>query len=401
MASFDDQCHWPEGDILKLLDSIKDNISSDDFRAFKKTQEDINWDKVAFENFSGKMCKQKWMEISQNLRKFRTLTELVLEAKELFKKPCKRTVKQHPDFPKRPLTAYLRFYKEQHAKYCQMYPEYSNQQLTKVLAEKYHQLPMEVKQRYIQDFQKEKQDFQKKITQFRETHPGVRHPKKSVEPRSHQIKVPKKPQGDMKSVKSPLKMKLPKTVSSHTMFQGEPKKPPMNGYQKFHQDSWSSPALHYLSFRERYVEISRRWHRVPLDQKELYNRQAEELQKQYWVKLKHWLQNLSPEEFAAYNEAKASCGKRKSRATSAGTSLKSGQTDMHSSSAKERQVRPGKVKRLLEPGTDSSDTTTGHDGGSQAIRQKMTENDKEEDSSSSSYSSSSDEDDDYLPRRNL
>ena len=56
------------------------------------------------------------------------------------------------------------------------------------------------------------------------------------------------------------------------------------------------------------VEISRRWQWVPQDQKELYKKQAEELQTQCKVDLDLWLRALSPEEYAAYKEeAYAKC----------------------------------------------------------------------------------------------
>ncbi|OBS71709.1 hypothetical protein A6R68_13713 [Neotoma lepida] len=348
MASLDKEHQWSQGDILKLLECIKNNIPSDDSRAFKKTQEDLEWGKVAFKHFSGEMCKQKWMQISHNLRKFRTLSELVLEATEHMKQPLKR--KKHPDFPKRPLTAYLRFYKEQRANYCQLYPEYNNQQLTKLLAEKYNQLPEEIKERYIQDFKKEKQDFQEKLTKFKKNHPDVEHYKKSVVPRSQETKVPKKSQRDMENVK------------------------------------------------ERWVEISRQWQRVPKSLKERYNCQAEELQRQYWVEMDLWLKGLSPEEYTAYREAKATCSKRKNLSMSGGRSPKFGQTDQQSTSAEELQARPGEMQGLLAPGTDSSETIRGADGGSQAFRQNMME-ENNEDSSSSSDSSSTDEDeeDGHLP----
>ena len=42
----------------------------------------MDWEKVAFKDFSGEMCKLKWLEVSHKVRKFHTLKELVLEAKE-------------------------------------------------------------------------------------------------------------------------------------------------------------------------------------------------------------------------------------------------------------------------------------------------------------------------------
>ncbi|XP_021062360.1 upstream-binding factor 1-like protein 1 [Mus pahari] len=405
MASLDNQGLWSEIDILKLLECMKHNIPSDDSREFQKSQTDLDWSKVAFGLFSGEMCKQKWMEISCNLRKFRTLTELVQEAKELMKKTHKnKIVKEHPDQPKRPLTAYLRFYKEQRAKYCQMYPKYSNAQLTKILAEKYHRLPAEIKQRYIMDFKKEKQDFQKKMSQFKKNHPVSGHPKKSEVPQRYPTKVPMKSQRDMKNIKSLVKTELPKTVSSGMKFQGEPRKPPMNAYHKFHQDSWSSPELRHLSFRKRWVEIGRRWHQVPENEKEHYSKQVERLQKQYRVKLDLWLKRLSPEEYAAYKEAKATCGKRKNMGMSGGRSPKFGRTDdLQSSSEKGLQLKPSEVEELLDPGTDSSETIRGHHDSSQSSRQDITdesEEEEEEDSSTSSDPSSTDEDDENLPQGN-
>ncbi|XP_028719394.1 upstream-binding factor 1-like protein 1 [Peromyscus leucopus] len=376
MASLDKDYPWSQEDILKLLECIKKNIPSDDSTSFKKTQEDLDWGKVAFKHFSGKMCKQKWMQLSHTLRKFRTLSELVLEASEHMKQQPKR--KKHPDFPKRPLTAYMRFYKEQRAKYSQRYPKYNNSQLAKLLAEKYNQLPGEIKEKYIQDFQKKKRDFEEKVTKFKRSHPDVEHYKykKSVVLRSQETKVPKKSQRNMENMKSPPKTDLPKTSPSVMKFQGEPKKPPMNGYHKFHQDSWSSLELRHLPLRERWVEMSRRWHRVPKSQKEHYNSQAEELQKQYWVDMDLWLKGLSSEEYAAYREAKATYGKGKNFAMS-------GQTYQQSASAEEQQNRSREMQGLLTPGTDSSETIEGADGGSQVSRQNMMEDGKEEDSSSS------------------
>ena len=77
----------------------------------------------------------------------------------------------------------------------------------------------------------------------------------------------------------------------------------MNGYHKFHQDLWLSRELKVVPPRECMVEISRRWQWVPQDQKELYKKQAEELQTQYKVDLDLWLRTLPPEEYAAYREA--------------------------------------------------------------------------------------------------
>lgn len=175
----------------------------------------------------------------------------------------------------------------------------------------------------------------------------------------------------------------------------------MNAYHKFHQDSWSSPELRHLTFRERWVEISRRWHRVPEEQRDHYSSQVEKLQKQYWVELDLWLKRLSPEEYAAYKEAKATYGKRKNMDMSGGRRAKFAPTDdLQSSSEKGLQVKPEEEEELLDPGTDSSDTEQSHHGGSQASKQDTADDSEEEDPSTSSESSSTDEDDEILPQQN-
>ena len=260
----------------------------------------MDWEKVAFKGYSGEMCKLKWLEISKKIRKFRTLTEIVLEAKEHFKNPYKsEKLKKHPDLPKKPPTAYLRFFMEKRAQYSQMHPELNNIELTKLLSKKYKELPEQMKLKYVQDFQKEKEEFEKKLAQFRKDHPGlVQNSKMSVVPRRSLTKAQKKIQENVEKVKSPSEH----CFSEKVKFHGEPKKPPMNEYHKFHQDLWSSRELRDLPLRERRVEIGRRWQRIPQSQKQHYKKQAEELQKQYKVDLDHWLKSLSPQEYSAYRQ---------------------------------------------------------------------------------------------------
>ncbi|XP_017834002.2 upstream-binding factor 1-like protein 1 [Callithrix jacchus] len=343
--------HWSNEDILRLLESMETNLPSNDNSKFSTTQSHLDWGKVAFENFSGEMCRLKWLEISCNLGKSGTLKDLVLEARKCVTNTNKsQKYRKHPDFPKRPLTAYNRFIKENWPQYSQMYPGMRNQELAKILSKKYKELPEQVKQKYIQDFQKEKQEFEEKFSQFRKEHPDlVQKAKKSEVSKRIQNKGQKKVQNNGEEVKS-----LPKTDQFFKMvkFHGEPRKPPMNGYHKFHQDSWSSKELQHLSLRERMVEIGRRWQRIPQSQKDHYKSQAEELQKQYKVKLDLWLKTLSPEKYTAYKES--TYGKGKNMAMTGGLDPRFRQTDPQSSLAKDLQEGFGEGQGLQAPGMDSS-----------------------------------------------
>ncbi|XP_057605419.1 upstream-binding factor 1-like protein 1 [Hippopotamus amphibius kiboko] len=380
------QDDWSKEDIVKLLECMEDNIPSNDRHTFKTTQSLMDWEKVAFKHFSGEMCKLKWLEISYSLRKFRTLEELVVEAKENVNNPHKsRKLEKHPDLPKKPLTAYLRFFKEMRPQYTQKHPKLSNQELTKVLSEEYKKMPEELKLKYSQDFLKEKQEFEEKMALFREQHPDlVLNSKKSHVPKRSQIKVPKKFQGNVQKVKSP-----PENNSSmERRFHGEPKKPPMNGYHKFHQDLWSSRELKGLPPRERMVELSRRWQRVPQDQKEHYKKQAEALQKQYKVDLDLWFRSLSPEEYAAYREATYT--KRKNMSVTGDPNPKVRRMDLQSPSLGNLQGGLEMEQGPQDPETESSDKIGEHSPASW----RSEENKEEEEGSNPSDHSSGDEEDD-------
>ncbi|KAF1495977.1 Nucleolar transcription factor 1, partial [Megadyptes antipodes antipodes] len=163
---------WSQEDMLTLLECMKNNLPSNDGSKFKTTESHLDWEKVAFKDFSGEMCKMKWMEISNEVRKFRTLTELIMDAEEHVKNPYKgKKLKKHPDFPKKPLTPYFRFFMEKRAKYAKLHPEMSNLDLTKILSKKYKELPEKKKMKYIQDFQREKQEFERNLARF--SHPAA------------------------------------------------------------------------------------------------------------------------------------------------------------------------------------------------------------------------------------
>lgn len=53
--------------MLTLLECMKNNLPSNDGSKFKTTESHLDWDKVAFKDFSGDMCKMKWMEISNEV----------------------------------------------------------------------------------------------------------------------------------------------------------------------------------------------------------------------------------------------------------------------------------------------------------------------------------------------
>ncbi|XP_008702667.2 upstream-binding factor 1-like protein 1 [Ursus maritimus] len=251
----------------------------------------MDWGKVAFEDCSEEMHKLEWLETSYHMRKFRTLTELVLEAKEHVEKPYRsKRHKKHPDLPKKLLTTFLCFFKENWSLYSQKYLKLSNLQLTNLLSEEYKELPEQIKLKYFHDFQKEKQEFEEKLAQF-------------------------------KTENSDLFQNSKKSDSGAARCSPE----------GVHGGDWQRLAV------------------SPPNQKELYEQQAEELQKQYRMDLDHWLKILSSEEYAAYREVTHT--KHKNMSMRGGPDPKIRQTELQSLSPRSLQEGLGQESKLQTPET--------------------------------------------------
>uniref|UniRef100_A0A4W2FX04 Uncharacterized protein n=1 Tax=Bos indicus x Bos taurus TaxID=30522 RepID=A0A4W2FX04_BOBOX len=145
MAMPKGQDDWSKEDIVQLLESMEKSIPSIDGHTSKTTHSVMDWEKVAFKDFSGEMCKLKWLEVSHKLRKFQTLKELVLEAKE----------NKHAYLFQKSLTAYQHISQVMHPQYIQKHPKISNQELTRVLSEEHRRVPEQLRVKHSQDLEKE------------------------------------------------------------------------------------------------------------------------------------------------------------------------------------------------------------------------------------------------------
>ncbi|XP_067869386.1 nucleolar transcription factor 1 isoform X6 [Heterodontus francisci] len=587
---------WPKEDLLGLLDSMRSIVPSNDVMKFKTTESHMDWNKVTFAHYTAEMCKQKWTEISHEVRKFRTLSELIVDAQEHVRNPYKgKKLKKHPDFPKKPLTPYFRFFMEKRAKYAKLHPEMSNLDLTKILSKKYKELPEKKKLKYIQEFQKEKEDFERNMVRFREDHPELlesvkrtdvpekpktpqqlwylhekkafmklhpqatmkdvkealgkqwsqlsdkkrlkwigksleqrelyeatmrdyvlRHPEQSINlddltkntltKAERQLKDkfdgrPTKPppngyslycaelmsnmkdipstermvlcskqwkmlsqkekdayqkrceqkkkeyeinlhrfllslpeheqqrvlseekmiginkraasnlkQSGVKGISSPpsdatkkelSEIRTPATNTSKKMkFDGEPKKPPMNGYQKFSQELLTGGELNHLNLKDRMVEIGKRWRKVTQAQKDRYKKMAEEQQCQYKINLEAWLKSLSPQERAMYKEYTSNKRKSTAKAASPNPKMKitlptqsASETDDSDEEEEEDddEEKANSSDSDDSSGSDSDEESEEEDDADENAEEDDDEGEDDENQSDSSSSSSSEE----------
>ncbi|XP_068079551.1 upstream binding transcription factor, like isoform X22 [Danio rerio] len=346
---------WSKEDCLMLLERIRSLLPDGDTMKYKTTESHFDWEKVGFGGFSGDMCKQKWQKVSTEVRKYRTMTELIVDAIEYVKNPYKgKKLKTHPDFPKKPLTPYFRFFMEKRAKYAKIHPEMSNLDLTKILSKKYKELPEKKKLKYIQEFQREKESFEKNMARFKEDHPDlIEERKKSDLPEkpktpqqlwyNHEKKTYMKihPEVSQKELKEALRrqwsqlsdkkrlkwiskaLELQKHyedtmrayIEAHPdansdehvksvltkaerqlkdKFDGRPTKPPPNGYSLYCAELMVN--MKDVPSTERMVLCSKQWKMMTQKEKDAFQKRCEQKKKQYEIDLQRFLESLPDEE---------------------------------------------------------------------------------------------------------
>ncbi|XP_039595146.1 nucleolar transcription factor 1 [Polypterus senegalus] len=352
-----EQDAWSKEDLLHLLENMKLNIPPNDVSKFKTSESHLNWDKVAFNHHTGDVCRQKWLQISNKIRKFRTLTELIVDAEDQVQNPYKgKKLKQHPDFPKKPLTPYFRFFTEKRAKYAKLHPEMSSLDLTKILSKKYKELPEKKKMKYIEDFQREKEEYERSMDKFRKDHPDLMEnlkrsdvPDKPKTPQqlwyNHEKKAYLKnyPDATTKEIKENLakqwtqlsdKKRLKwinksleqqkqyeelmrvyvhqhpelnisqEVISKSTLtkaerqlkdkFAGRPTKPPPNCYSMYCAELMSN--MKDVPSTERMMMCSKQWKLLSQKQKDVYQKRCEQRKKDYEVELNRYLCSLPEKE---------------------------------------------------------------------------------------------------------
>uniref|UniRef100_A0A3B3VSF6 Upstream binding transcription factor n=1 Tax=Poecilia latipinna TaxID=48699 RepID=A0A3B3VSF6_9TELE len=313
---------WAQDDLLKLLDSMKVALPQKDLTKYKTSESHLDWQKVAFNSYTAEMCKQKWQEVSKEIRKFRTLTELIFDAQDYIKNPYKgKKLKKHPDFPKKPLTPYFRFFMEKRAKYAKLHPEMSNLDLTKILSKKYRELPDKKKKKYVDDFLRDKETFVQSMMKFREEHPdlmesmtkkGSNVPEKPKTPQqlwyNHEKKAFLKTHPD-EAMREYTKQHPELNMSQGNIMKstltkaerhlkdksdGRPDKPPPNGYSMFCAELMSS--MKDVPSTERMVMCSQRWKLLKQNEKDAYQKRCEQRKKEYEIEMNRFLSTLSEQE---------------------------------------------------------------------------------------------------------
>ncbi|XP_013781241.1 nucleolar transcription factor 1-A-like isoform X2 [Limulus polyphemus] len=166
---------WTSEDLSQLINNLTNCLPKTDNVRYNTLVEKLDWDKVCFGSYTGVQCKEKWMQIMTRLRRYRTLTDMVTDAKEWVKHPWSSfstsKKQKHPEMPKKPLTPYFRYFLEKREKYSHEHPEMSMTDLAKLLSKKFQQLPEKKKLKYKESYERENEVYKQDLEKFKKEHP--------------------------------------------------------------------------------------------------------------------------------------------------------------------------------------------------------------------------------------
>lgn len=92
-----------------IIDKILQTLPKDDHAPYAATLKKFDWSTIGFENKSADELKKHLEHAIKNVSKIRTLTEILKVAKTNL-----HTLKNHPDRPKRPRTAFAIYLSEKY-----------------------------------------------------------------------------------------------------------------------------------------------------------------------------------------------------------------------------------------------------------------------------------------------
>lgn len=170
-------CSIPVKDMLEIIARINSLIPENDFLSYKSRIEKLNWEEVKFANYSVEDCKDAWTVLQKPVRKFRTLKEILLDAKDYLANPAAkgRRIKL-PDMPVKPSSSYMIFYKKKKDKLLADNPGLDFGELSHQISQMFKALPAEKKIKYDTKAAKAKAEYEQQLKEFYDNHPELERP---------------------------------------------------------------------------------------------------------------------------------------------------------------------------------------------------------------------------------
>ncbi|XP_015792052.1 nucleolar transcription factor 1-A [Tetranychus urticae] len=169
---------WPSEDIQLLIENIHKCLPKNDTAKYSTTAKKLSWDDIKFKDYSADECKSQWDLVLTRIRRYRTLSEVLGDARDWAKNPYnnaslnKKT--RHPDLPKKPLTPFLRYFTEKRERFAKKNPNSTSVvDMAKALAAQYRDLSEKKKAKYKTAFDREYEEYKRKMEEFKKLHPEI------------------------------------------------------------------------------------------------------------------------------------------------------------------------------------------------------------------------------------
>ncbi|XP_013420897.1 nucleolar transcription factor 1-A isoform X2 [Lingula anatina] len=212
---------WTEEQMNMLISNIERTLPKKDNSKYSTQLAKVSWDDMVIEGKTADQCKAKWTEIMTKIRKFRTLTDLVGDAKEWVKHPWtnNNTIKKrHPDMPKKPLGPFFRFMMAKRNKYTKQNPGMSITEVAKLIGEKYKELNPKKKEQYHKIWLKEQEEYKEALEKFKRDHPELyvqEEEEKPKTPAAQKIPKDRKPRPPQNAMFQFVHHKMDKHMAKH------------------------------------------------------------------------------------------------------------------------------------------------------------------------------------------
>ncbi|KAI1304124.1 Nucleolar transcription factor 1-B [Halotydeus destructor] len=170
---------WATEDLNSLVTRLDEVSPEYEKTHFATAINKVDWNEIAFGQYSGDECKEKWTSITSNLRKFRNLGEMVKDAKEWAKQPwthfssIAKKPTRHPDMPRKPLTPFFIFFIEKRQQIADENPGMNVTQLAKVASQKFQKLSDKKKEKYKKQYDDNLEVYRANMGEFRAAHPEL------------------------------------------------------------------------------------------------------------------------------------------------------------------------------------------------------------------------------------
>lgn len=333
---------WPQDDIQKLLSKMELALPKTDNLTFRCRFTKLDWEKIQFDSYSKDECQSTWLAIQDQLRTFKTIGDLIHDARHLLKTKGIDTYRSKTNRLQKPRTAYMLFYTELLQKYKKKHPDLKLPQLTQIIAEKYNKLSPEKKQTFLDRAQKLKTEyielvdktsigFKSKETnkpktpfqifmeskssdlsnvdkaeiqnQFKEQWEGMSEKKKSKwiklanEREQIYLNNLKEDHKNDPAFTMPTKSALTKGDRNILESQsGRPKKPPVNNYGLFSKEMLQSDALDGVPPKERMSILAKKWKAFSNEERQIYSDKLKVITERYKTEFEAYLKTLPENE---------------------------------------------------------------------------------------------------------